>query len=128
MPADPLRRPHEWLDLDAGPVVRPYALTRGRVPPSAGELDLVAFVVATSPQAPPGFHPQPEHRAIVTAARAPITIVELASRLDLSVGVLRVLLADLRSAGMISLDEPPAATEPHDVDVLKAVVHGLRTL
>jgi hypothetical protein len=128
MAADPLRRPHEWLDLDAGPVFRPYALTRGRVAPSATDYDLVAFVIATSPETPPGFHPQPEHRAIVAAAGEPITIVELASKLDLSIGVLRVLLSDLRSAGMISLDEPPAASEPHDVDVLKAVVHGLRTL
>ena len=128
MPADPLRRPHEWLDLDAGPVVRPYALTRGRVAPSGSEFDLVAFVVTTAAEAPLDLLLQPEHRAIVTAAADPITIVELAATLDLSLGVLRVLLGDLRSAGMISLDEPPAAEEPHDVDVLKAVVHGLRSL
>ena len=129
MAADPLRRPHEWLDLEAGPVVRPYALTRGRVTPSGGAFDLVAFVVTTSPQAPSGFHPQPEQWAIVSAAAdMPITVVELASKLDLSIGVLRVLLGDLRSAGMITLDEPPAAERPHDLNVLKAVVHGLRAL
>jgi hypothetical protein len=128
MAADPLRRPHEWLDLDAGPVVRPYALTRGRVAPSGSDFDLVAFVVTTTAEVPPDLHLQPEHRAIVTAAADPVTIVELASTLDLSVGVLRVLLGDLRSAGMISLDEPHAADKPHDVDVLKAVVHGLRSL
>jgi hypothetical protein len=55
-------------------------------------------------------------------------VVELASKLDLSVGVVRVLLGDLRSAGLISLYEPPAASQPHDVDVLKAVVNGLRAL
>jgi hypothetical protein len=128
MPADPLRRPHEWLDHEAGPVVRPYAVTQGRVAPSGSEFDLVAFVVATTAQAPPGMLLQPEHRAILAATATRLTVVELASTLDLSVGVLRVLLGDLRSNGMISLDEPPAASESHDVDVLKAVVHGLRAL
>jgi len=128
MPADPLRAPHDWLDTDAGPVVRPYAMTQGRVAPTGGEFDLVAFVVATVPDLPGAPHLQPEHHEIVKAAWEPISVVELASKLDLSIGVVRVLLGDLRSAGLISLYEPPAAAQPHDVDVLKAVVNGLRAL
>jgi len=124
MPADA----HDWLDHDAGPVVRPYAMTQGRVAPSDGEFDLVAFVVAASPDAARAAGQQPEHRAIVAAAREPISVVELASTLDLSIGVIRVLLGDLRSSGLISMYEPPAASQPHDVDVLKAVVNGLRAL
>jgi hypothetical protein len=128
MRADPLRAPHDWLDQDAGPVVRPYAMTGGRVAPSGGEFDLVAFVVATAPELPPLPHLLPEHRGIVDASWEPISVVELASKLDLSIGVVRVLLGDLRSAGLISLYEPPAASQPHDVNVLKAVVNGLRAL
>jgi hypothetical protein len=128
MPADPLRVPHDWLDRDAGPVVRPYAVTQGRVPPPADELDLVAFVVATVPEIARGLHLLPEHHAIIAACWEPVSVVELASTLDLSIGVVRVLLGDLRSAGLISLYQPPAATQPHDVDVLKAVVNGLRAL
>ena len=128
MPADRPRVSHDWLDHDAGPVVRPYAMTQGRVAPDGGEFDLVAFVVASSPEPAPGEPLQPEHHAIVAAAWEPISVVELASALDLSIGVIRVLLGDLRSAGLISLYEPPAASQPHDVDVLKAVVNGLRAL
>ncbi|NMO55546.1 DUF742 domain-containing protein [Actinoplanes sp. TBRC 11911] len=124
MPADA----HDWLDHDAGPVVRPYAMTQGRVAPSNGEFDLVAFIVATAPDGASGAGLLPEHHAIVTAAWEPISVVELASALDLSIGVIRVLLGDLRSAGLISMYEPPAASAPHDVDVLKAVVNGLRAL
>jgi hypothetical protein len=124
MPADP----NHWLDHDAGPVVRPYAMTQGRVAPSNGEFDLVSFIVATAPEAIAGAGLQPEHHAIVAAAWEPISVVELASALDLSIGVIRVLLGDLRSAGLISMYEPPAASQPHDVDVLKAVVNGLRAL
>ncbi|MCA2216836.1 DUF742 domain-containing protein [Wangella sp. NEAU-J3] len=116
------------MDHDAGPVVRPYAMTQGRVAPNGGEFDLVAFVVATMPDALPSPHLLPEHHAIVAASWEPISVVELASKLDLAIGVVRVLLGDLRSAGLISLYEPPAASQPHDVDVLKAVVNGLRAL
>jgi hypothetical protein len=127
MPAEQ-RASHDWLDSDAGPVVRPYAMTQGRVAPDGTDFDLVAFVVATMPDAPPAPHLQPEHHAIVAACWEPVTVVELASRLDLSIGVVRVLLGDLRSASLISLYEPPAASQPHDIDVLKAVVNGLRAL
>jgi hypothetical protein len=128
MPADPLRASHDWLDRDAGPVVRPYAVTGGRVAPTSSEFDLMAFVIATTPELPPAPHLQPEHHAIVAAAWEPASVVELASKLDLSIGVVRVLLGDLRSAGLISLYEPPAAAQGHDIDVLKAVVNGLRAL
>jgi hypothetical protein len=128
MPADPPRLVHDWLDQDAGPVVRPYTVTQGRVTPTGEEIDMLAFVVATVPDHRPDTRLQPEHHAIVAAAWEPIPVVELASTLDLSVGVVRVLLGDLRSAGLISMYEPPAASQPHDVDVLKAVVNGLRAL
>lgn len=128
MPADRRSASHDWLDGDAGPVVRPYAMTQGRVPESGGGFDLVAFVVAATPAmpGPPGL--QPEHHAIVATAWEPISVAELASRLNLAVGVIRVLLGDLRSAGLISHFEPPAAARPLDVNVLKAVVNGLRAL
>jgi hypothetical protein len=128
MPADQAGAQQHWLDGEAGPVVRPYAVTQGRVPASGAGYDLVAFVVATLPSMPTAPHLQPEHHAIVAAAWEPVSVAELASRLDLAVGVIRVLLGDLRSAGLISLYEPPAASQPHDVNVLKAVVNGLRAL
>jgi hypothetical protein len=124
MPADP----QHWLDHDAGPVVRPYAMTQGRVAPADGEFDLMAFVVATVPGVPHTARLQPEHHAIVAASWEPVAVAELASKLDLAVGVVRVLLGDLRSAGLISLYEPPGAALSHDIDILKAVVNGLRAL
>jgi DNA-binding transcriptional ArsR family regulator len=103
-------------------------MTRGRVAPDGEEIDLVAFVVSTVSRTTPRIHLQPEHLAIVAAAWEPISVVELAANLDLSIGVVRVLLGDLRSAGLIAMYEPPASLASHDVDVLKAVVNGLRAL
>jgi len=36
-----------WLDAEAGPVVRPYALTQGRTRHTGDSFDLVATVMAT---------------------------------------------------------------------------------
>lgn len=121
--------PHDWLDDDAGPVVRPYTMTGGRVQPAAGKFDLMAFVVAGPPDDGAGrSQPQPEHRAIVSAAQRPIAVADLAADLDLPVGVVRVLLGDLLAAGRISMYEPPASRQFPDDDILKAVVNGLRAL
>jgi hypothetical protein len=127
MPAD-ARFPHDWLDTEAGPVVRPYTVTGGRVRSASGALDVVAFVVATQPNAAAGrLDLQPEHRAILAVARDPVSVAELASELDLALGVVRVLLGDLLSDGLVSTHEPSAAEIPDD-DILKAVVNGLRAL
>jgi hypothetical protein len=122
---------HDWLDEEAGPVVRPYTMTGGRVEPVAGGFDLVAFVVAM-PHAGAGWDPyrrlQPEHQMIIEMASEPISVAELSAHLDLALGVVRVLLGDLLSAGLIEMYEPPASGQLPGENVLKAVVDGLRTL
>jgi Protein of unknown function (DUF742) len=129
MAADP--RGHDWLDTDAGPVVRPYAVTGGRVRPASGAFDVVAFVLAADPdpdRAAGRLDLQPEHRAILRIAQQPVSVAELASGLDLALGVVRVLLGDLLADGLISTHEPGASAERPDDDILKAVVNGLRAL
>lgn len=117
---------HDWLDSDAGPVVRPYTVTGGRVRPAVG-FDLVAFVVATPLTGEPPLHLQPEHRMILVNAQQPISVAELAAELDLALGVVRVLLGDLLAIGLISMHEPQTSNQFPD-DILKAVVNGLRAL
>ncbi|SCF09077.1 DUF742 domain-containing protein [Micromonospora mirobrigensis] len=127
MRAEPPGPHHEWLDAAAGPVVRPYTLTGGRVRSAVG-FDLVALVVADPDAAPTGRPLLPEHRRLVTACRRPVPVAELAAELDLAVGVVRVLLGDLVSRGLVAVHEPPAAAHLPDNDILKAVVNGLRAL
>ncbi|MFR9775188.1 DUF742 domain-containing protein [Micromonospora sp. MS34] len=120
---------HEWLDGDAGPVVRPYTLTGGRVRPSVAGFDLVAFVLA-GPAADVTGQPglQPEHRRLVDLARRPVAVADLAADLDLAVGVVRVLLGDLVARGLVAVHQPPTAAYLPDDNILKAVVSGLRAL
>jgi hypothetical protein len=120
-----------WAGRDAGPVVRPYALTGGRTEPAGGEvLDLIAVIVA-SRQAAGAGHPailSPEHRRILSLCQRPVTVADVASDTTLPVGVVRVLLADLIAAGQLTvLPQRPASEQP-SADLLKEVLHGLRAL
>ena len=117
-----------WFDRDAGPVVRPYALTKGRTLPSGGEsFDLIDVVVATSDRVPEHFRPGPEHRRLLSLCRRPTPIVELTSEIDLPLGVVRVLLGDLISEGLVrvlSTQKQPAT----DQRLLRMVLDGLESL
>ena len=117
------------MDGDAGPVVRPYLVTGGRVEPASASFDVVALVtalVAPSGAAPVGL--QPEHREILALTRRPMAVAEIASHLDLALGVVRVLLDDLLSEGLITVKQPAAGEQLLDDGLLEAVIHGLRAL
>ena len=117
-----------WFDRDAGPVVRPYALTKGRTLPSGGEsFDLIDVVVATSDLVPEHFRPGPEHRRLLSLCRRPTPVVDLTSEIDLPLGVVRVLLGDLISEGLVrvlSTQKQPAT----DQRLLRMVLDGLESL
>ena len=115
---------HAWLDAEAGPVVRPYAVAGGRS--KSTPIDLVAFVQAVADTST-GMFLLPEHHAILDRAKTPVTLAELAAHLDLAVGVVRVLLGDLLQQRLITINEPDGAGRP-DERVLKAVINGLRAL
>jgi hypothetical protein len=121
----------KWVDRNAGPVVRPYAVTGGRTEPADGEvLDLITIIVEAgrgSVDADP-IDFSPEHRRIVTLCRRPATVADVASDTALPLGVVRVLLADLIQSGRIKvLPQRPAGQQP-STDLLREVLHGLRAL
>ena len=118
-----------WLDAEAGPVVRPYALTRGRTRHSGEAFDLVATVTATRMGVADPTALAPEHLSVLQLARAPTTVVDIASDVDLPLGVVRILLADLRELGLVAI-QAPVSTRAQQVDrnTLREVLHGLRAL
>jgi len=127
--AHPARQPEGlWLDSEAGPVVRPYAISHGRTRPSRGEFDLITIVVASQHAMPGDAGFGPEHRAIVRRCQRPLSVAEIASKLDLPVGTIRVLLGDLLDAQLIRVRPPGPATNLPSDDVFKAVLDGLRAL
>jgi hypothetical protein len=117
-----------WLDEDAGPVVRPYAMTHGRTRPMTGDFDLIALVAATQPAPTAVVGLGPEHTAIVVLCQQPLSVAELSAHLDLPVGIIRVLLGDLLARGLIVARDPKSVVQLHNERVLKAVLDGLRSL
>ena len=121
-------RDRSWLDEAAGPVVRPYAVTGGRTRGRGDEFDLVAFVLAVASAPPSNSRLQPEHVSALEVCRLPLSVVEVASRLDLPVGVVRVLLSDLLEERLIMVHEPVYRTRTPDEYTLEAVLNGLKAL
>jgi DNA-binding transcriptional ArsR family regulator len=106
--------------------VRPYALIAGRTRPSGTTIDLVAYVSAIgAPELDSGL--EPEHLRLLELSRPRATVAELASSLDLPLGVVRILIADLREQGLVSVDQP-SRPGLSDVRILKEVADALRRL
>jgi uncharacterized protein DUF742 len=119
----------QWMDAQAGPVVRPYALTQGRTRHSGAAFDLVATVMAISTGMGVPNTLSPEHIAVLQLVQSPTAVVDIASDVDLPLGVVRILLADLREMGLVNISAPVSAkTRQVDKNTLREVLHGLRSL
>ncbi|MFI6417099.1 DUF742 domain-containing protein [Streptomyces sp. NPDC050842] len=123
----------QWYDADAGPLVRPYAMTGGRTRPGPSNVrfDLIALVVVDDD--PPGAAEEsllgPEHRSLLTLCRAETqSVAELAADADLPVGVVRVLLGDLLESGFVRVSSPVPPAQLPDERILREVIDGLRAL
>jgi hypothetical protein len=118
-----------WLDREAGPIVRPYAVTKGRTEPAPGSyvglIDVVTAVAGA--QLPADARLNRDHRRLLSYCRQPITVVDLASDIDLPVGVVRVLLSDLRQYGALRVVATPGGPATHE-RLLRDVLDGLQTL
>ena len=117
-----------WLDEDAGPVVRHYAMTSGRTRPTRGEFDLITLIMATRSVSTVDAAMQPELSSIIRMCQSPVSVAELATHLDLPAGTIRVLLGDLLDRGYIRTRSPVPAAQLPTERVFKAVLDGLRSL
>ncbi|MEU7118125.1 DUF742 domain-containing protein [Streptomyces zaomyceticus] len=123
----------QWYDADAGPLVRPYAMTGGRTRPGPSNVrfDLIALVVVDDD--PPGPAEEsllgPEHRSLLALCRAETqSVAELSADADLPVGVVRVLLGDLLESGFVRVSRPVPPAQLPDERILREVIDGLRAL
>jgi hypothetical protein len=116
----------EWFDSDAGPVVRPYALTGGLTRPSGERLDLIDMVRAVR-LAGRSFPLSPEQADVLQRCQIPVPLVELAADLNLATGVLKILVSDLRDRGLVTIHRS-RSVGLSDLKILQEVVDGLRRL
>lgn len=140
-------RDDRWYD-DAGPLVRPYTLA----PHAEGESEAMAhgqaFAVGEDAElldllAQVSFVPGagtdtllgPEHTVLLDTCRrtphTPLSVAELAVTTGRPVGVVRVLLGDLRRRGHLCVRGPAASAPPSRasvVGILSEVIDGIRAL
>lgn len=123
-----MSRDEEWFDEDAGPVVRPYAVTGGRTRPTNRALELVALVTTTphGRLATPTL--DPEQRAISLLCQRVQSIVEISARLNLPVGVARVLVGDMLDAGLVTVNRPARPADRPSIALIEKVLDGLQAL
>ncbi|TMR03139.1 DUF742 domain-containing protein [Actinomadura soli] len=119
----------EWLDEEAGPIVRSYALTRGRARPATAEpFDMITIIsTAARPRSgSPGIGP--EHLDILEMCLYPQPVAEIAARMGLPLVVVRVLLGDLLHHRLITTTRPPPESALSKERLLKEVLDGLQAL
>ncbi|MEV0667390.1 DUF742 domain-containing protein [Actinomadura luteofluorescens] len=118
-----------WIDEQAGPVVRPFAVARGRTRQRGAALDLIAVVVTAEVPMPDPWTLGPEDEQILERCLRPRAVVDLAADLQLPVGVVRVLLSDLLDRGLVTVQRPAVpGTGPADRRLLEEMINGLRAL
>lgn len=118
--------PEHWYEEDAGPLVRLYAVTRGRGRVPRRELDLTTLLVDA--RAGAVGRPGPEYDAIVELCRAPLSVAEVSAHLHLPLTLTKVLIGDLIDDGRLTARAAElTANEPStDLHVLRAVLAGIR--
>jgi hypothetical protein len=117
-----------WLDEQAGPIVRPYAITGGRTRAAESTLELVAMVATTERGLALVDQITGEHQEIVQRCRRPLSIAELSAHLNIPLGVGRVLVSDLLEQGLVVVRRPAARHRMSDEALLEKVMNGLRQL
>ena len=116
-----------------GRIVRPYTMTGGRTGAGLPHIALEALVAVT----PAGMRMRHRFRweaaEIMAMARRETAVIELAAMLDVPIGVVRVLITDLREQGAVTLTEPPSeatvgTNEMAHIDLLEKVLDGIKSL
>lgn len=111
--------------------IGPYALTGGRVR-SSTDLALETIVRTTGRYIIHAPELKSERRGIGELAEEPISIVEIAAHLVLPLGVIRVIVGDMVSEGLLianRIDETEITRNGRpDQRLLERVLHGLQTL
>ncbi|MEV6304107.1 DUF742 domain-containing protein [Actinoplanes sp. NPDC051861] len=116
-----------WYDEDAGPLVRLYAITGGRAAVPADGITLSAIVQRVLGATAGRELSEPESEVLRLADR-PVSVSEIAAWMRLPLGPVRVILGDLRDAGMITFPRSGDAAGHTDRRLLEQVLSGLRSL
>lgn len=113
---------------DPGPLVRPFAVTRGRAGRDLHSLDILTLVMAARPEADITGLDREYREILRLCQRRALSVAEIAAHMNLLLAAVKVLVSDLIGTGYLIYRPPrPAAAVP-DMKLLQAVLEGVRKL
>jgi len=112
---------------EPGRLVRPYAMTGGRTRPAHDNLELETLV-STTALGETSVTLSLERRSIALLCRDILSVAEISARLDLPLGVARVLVGDMAEEGLVTVHRPASVGDRPDLALLERVLYGLRTI
>ncbi|MGW7004769.1 DUF742 domain-containing protein [Streptomyces sp. NPDC054933] len=124
-------RPHEegWAlvsgERASSRFVRPYAVTGGRTQ-ARYQLAIEALVSTNAHPGTGTARLAPEQRAISRLCVELKSVAEIAALLNIPLGVVRVLVADMAESGLVNVEQPGHTQGQPDVTLLERVLVGLR--
>jgi hypothetical protein len=116
------------VTVDPAAIVRAYAWTGGRTRSSA-QLAIETLISTTRRAEAVLDGLRSEHQAVAQLCRRSKSVAEIGALLSLPIGVVRVLLEDMASAGLVTVHETSTGTDDRpDVELLHRVLRGLTNL
>jgi hypothetical protein len=115
----------------AGPLseptgLRPYVMTGGRVQAADPSIGVETQVTLRRDSQPTSALPA-QLASIVSLCTEPISVAEISARLGQHLGVTRILVGDLRAAGIVNVHTQDV-TKPHSPEIILRVMRGLRAI
>lgn len=116
------------FDGDPGPLVRPFAVTRGRAGRDQHKLDILTVVMAARSETDVTGLDR-EYREILRLCQHRImSIAEIAAHMNLLLAAVKVLVSDLIDSGLLIYRTSRPAADVPDIRLLQAVLDGVRKL
>ncbi|WP_406090233.1 DUF742 domain-containing protein [Streptomyces sp. NBC_01013] len=128
-PGRPEPEPEPEFMSEAGGLVRPYVITRGRDLPDEGEFALITLVTTADDeqQRPQRLSPE-EQQILDVCSSGYLSVAEISAHSQQPLGVVRVLLSSLAEGGYLLTRAPVPSARPTNKALLKEVLDGLKAL
>lgn len=121
-------QPEENSSADSGSLVRPYTRTGGRTRPDY-DLAIEALISTSERGLERDAAVLPEHRSICGLCVDTRSVAEVAALLRLPLGVVRVLIGDMASMGLVLIHQGGLVVgDRPSMEFLERVLSGLRKL
>ncbi|SRR6266705_2173090 len=109
-------------------LVRAYAVTEGRTHSQRDDLELETLVSTSSYGEATASSLGLERRSITMLCRDVLSIAEISARLDLPLGVTKILVSDMAGEQLVIVHRPASSGGRPDLALLERVLDGLRAI